>query len=251
MVERELQDLATHLDAGTPPDVASTVVRRLRAEPAPLAARARRRLVAAIAAAVAALLTAGLLAVPAVRAAVVDLFSLPGVVFDRDRPQPDAPSAPVAGPLGAAYKLTSRVSLVGAPDRVQLPADLPPPDEAYVTGPGNRQIYHLLWRATPDLPALPGSTAGLYIAVFGAASQPFVEKLIGGVPTEEATVAGRPAIWIGVEHGTVLFGSDGMPDYNTERVAGPTLLVDKGGFTVRIESRLSRDEAIDLAESLR
>jgi hypothetical protein len=231
--------------------VASAVVRRLRTEPAPLAARARRRLVAVVAAAVAALLTAGLLAVPAVRAAVVDLLSLPGVVFDRDRPQPPAPSAAPAGSLGAAYGLTTRVSLTDAPDRVVAPASLGPPDEVYVTGTGGRQTWHLLWAANPDLPALPGSTAGLYLSVFGGAAEAMVQKLIGGVPTEELTVGGRPAIWIGAEHGTVLFGSDGLPDYRTERVAGPTLLVDRGGSTVRIESRLSRADAVALAESLR
>jgi hypothetical protein len=254
-LDERLRDLRTHLDTGPPPDVATTVVRRLRTEPAPLAVRARRRLVAVVAAAVAAMLTAGLLAVPAVRAAVVEFLSLPGVVFDRDRPQPPSPGATPAGPLGAAYGLNAPISFEearrAAPERVLAPGGLGPPDEVYVTGGGRRRAFHLFWRATPQLPALPGSSAGLYLSVFGGEAEVMLQKMIGGVPAEELTVAGRPGVWLGTEHGTVLFGPDGLPDYSTERVAGPALLLDRGGFTIRIESHLSRADAVSLAESLR
>jgi len=254
-LEEQLRDVGIHLDTGAPPDVAAGVVRRLRSAPAPLKLRARRRLVAVVSAVVAAVLTAGLLSVPAVRAAVVDLFSLPGVVFDRDRPQPPKPTATAIGPLGTAYQLTRPVTLDAArrelPGRVLTPPDLGAPDEVYVTGDGDRKAVHLLWHARPDLPALPGSTAGLYLSVFGQEVNAMLQKMIRAVPVEEVKVGDRLAVWIGAEHGTVLFGADGMPDYATERLAGPTLLVDRGGYTVRVESRLAKADAIRLAESLR
>jgi hypothetical protein len=246
-LDGRLRDLRTHLDTGTPPDVATAVVQRLRTEPPPLAVRARRRMVAVVSAVLAAVLAAGLLAVPAVRAAVVEWLSLPGVVFDRDRPQPPSPTVTPAGPLGAAYQLRTRIRLEDVRDRFPLPAGVGDPDEVYVTG----SAYHFLWRATPDRPALPGSTAGLYLSVFGSEADAMLQKMIRQVQVEQVEVGDRPGVWIGTEHGTVLFGPDGRPDYGTERLAGPTLLVDKGGFTVRIESRLSRDDAIALAESLR
>lgn len=246
-LDGRLHDLRTHLDTGPPPDVATVVVQRLRTDPPPLAVRARRRLVALVSAALAAVLVGGLLAVPAVRAAVVEWLSLPGVVFDRERPQPPTPTVTPGGPLGAAYTLRTRVRLNDVRDRFPLPTGVGDPDEVYVTG----SAYHFLWRATSDLPSLPGSTAGLYVSVFTPEADALLQKMIRDVPVEQVRVGDRRGLWIGTEHGTVLIGPDGWPDYSTERVAGPTLLVDNGGFTVRIESRLSRDGAIALAESFR
>jgi hypothetical protein len=254
-LEDQLRDLGAHLDTGPPPDVATAVVRRLRTEPAPLAARARRRLVALVSAVLAAVLTAGLLAVPAVRAAVVDLFGLPGVIFDDKSDQPPPAGNAPAGALGNAYNLTGRTTLVAArsqlPDRVLVPPGPGAPDEVYVEGEGDRRVVHLLWRARPDLPALPGSNAGLYITTLGRDAEAFLLKMIRGVATENVTVGDRPAVWLADEHGTLLFGKDGLPDYSTDRRSGPALLVDRGDFTVRIESRLSKDEAIALAATLR
>ncbi len=251
-LDERLADLRAHLDTGPVPDVAPAVMRRIRSEPAPVTVR--RRLVALVAAAAAALLTAGLLAVPAVRAAVVELLSLPGVVFDRDRPQPPSPTVTPSGPLGSAYRLTTPITVEEArrPDaeRAPVPSGVGPPDEVYVTGDGNRRVVHLLWRASPELPALPGSSAGLYVMTFSGEADAIVKKLIGGSMVREVTVGGQPALWIGVNHGTALFGPDGLPDYGSERVAGPTLLLDRGDHTVRIESGLARADAIALAESL-
>ncbi len=254
-LEDQLRDLGAHLDTGPPPDVATAVLRRLRTEPAPLAVRARRRLVTLVSALLAAVLTAGLLAVPAVRAAVVDFLTLPGVVFDRESPQPPSPTATPDGPLGTAYQLNGRTSLAAArralPDRALAPTGYGEPDEVYVTGGGGRRVVHLLWRASADLPALPGSNAGLYVSAFGAEATAFLGKTIRGAETEEVTVGGRPAVWIADEHGTLLFGDDGLPDFATQRQSGPALLVDRGGFTVRIESRLAKADAVELADSLR
>jgi hypothetical protein len=255
-MDERLRDLGSHLDTGPAPDVATAVLARIRTEPTPLAVRARRRLVRLVAAVLAAVLAAGLLAVPAVRAAVVDLLSLPGVVFERSSPQPPRPSAtPAPGPLGTAYQLTGRIPLASArrdaPERTLVPGRFGEPDEVYVSGAGDDQAVHLLWRSRPGLAALPGSGTGLYVSVFGNQAEVYLQKMLGGVPTVDVDVDGRRGIWIGAEHGTLLFGDDGLPDFSTRRLAGPTLLVDYGRFTVRIESTLPKDDVLDLAGSLR
>ena len=256
-LEEQLRDLGAHLDTGPSPEVATAVLRRLQDEPAPLVVRARRRLARLFTALLAAVLAAGLLAVPAVRAAVVDLITLPGVVFDRDTPQPRQPAgAAPTGPLGGAYELERPVSLAEARRvagrRTLVPDRFGPPDEVYVAGTGSAQMVHLLWKAQrPELPELPGSAAGLYIMVFGNEAEARLQKMIFGVRTEEVRVDGRPGVWIGSPHATMLFGQDGLPDYSTRRAAGPALLVDYGGYTVRIEARVTKEDAVDLAESLR
>lgn len=253
-LESQLRELGEHLDTGPAPDVATQVVRRLRTEPAPLAIRARRRLVTLVAALLTAVLTAGLLAVPAVRAAVGELLSLPGVVFDRDEPLPPKRPAP-PGALGAAYQLTGRVTLADArrlaPGRTLVPAGVGDPDEVYVTGKDADVAVHLLWAARSGESALPGSRAGLYVTVFGAQADAYLQKMIRGVDSEEVTVDSRPAVWISEEHGTLQFGRDGLPDFSTSRRAGPTLLVDRGGMTLRIEADRPKAAMIDLATSAR
>jgi hypothetical protein len=257
VLDERLRELAANLDTGAAPEVAPAVLARLRTEPTPLAVRARRRVTAVIAAVLAAILVAGLASVPAVRAAVGDLFRLPGIVFDRGAPTPPRPTVtPGPGRLGEALQLDGPVSLAEAlrlaPERVLVPSrpGLGEPDEVYVAGQGDRQVVHLLWRARPGLPALPGTAAGLYVTVFGDEAGMLLQKATRGAELEQVTVDSHPGLWIAREHGTIRFGPDGVPDFASERLSAPTLLVDRGTSGVRIESRLAKADVLTLAESL-
>jgi hypothetical protein len=262
-----LRDLGAGLDTGPVPDVAPAVLARVAGTVPrrPLLARAglrERRLRAFLAA----LLAAGLTAVPAVREAAADVagavVALPGVLVragdapagSRPSAAPGPPAVAAAGPLGRELGYTrAPVTLDEARRRaaatLRLPARLGPPDEVYVLGPGGRAVS-MLWAARPGLPALPGSRAGLVLDVVTPSDLPFFEKYTGSLPTEPVRVAGRDGVWIGGRHELVPIGEDGRPRYDLGRQAAGTLILPLPGGTVRIESALDRDAAVRLAGTL-
>lgn len=261
MIDAQLRDLAVDLDTGPAPDVTAAVMTRVATvsmlPPARFAGTrrwARRRLAGLLSLLVATLLVGLVVAVPGVRATVADLLAVAGVTFDEGRPQPPTPTVtPPGGRLGDAYAMTGATTVDEArrvmPFRVPLPAGLGPPAEVYTSA--ERPVVTLLWPARPGLPPLPGSRAGLLVDVFDDDSGILVAKLTDGVRVEHVTVGGRTAFWVPGPHGLIPFGPDGFPNYDRERTAGRTLLVDRGDATVRIESQLDQDAAVALAESLR
>jgi hypothetical protein len=261
VVDAQLRDLAADLDTGPAPNVTGAVMTRVatvaQLPPARFAGTrrwARRRFTALLSLLVASLLVGLVVAVPGVRATVADLLAVAGVTFDDDRPQPPAPTVtPPGGRLGDAYAMTGATTVADArrtvPFRVPLPAGYGPPAEVYAAAV--RPVVTLLWPAGPGLPALPGSRAGLLVDVFDDERGILVAKLTNGVRVEQVEVNGRTAFWVPGPHGLIPFGPDGLPNYERERTAGRTLLIDRGDATIRIESQLGRDAAVALAESLR
>ena len=79
-----------------------------------------------------------------------------------------------------------------------------------------------------------------------------IQKVVGpDARTEFVTVDGTDAIWIeGGPHTVVVADENGEYVEERTRLAGNTLLWERDGLTLRLESGLSRDEAIQLAESL-
>jgi hypothetical protein len=73
-----------------------------------------------------------------------------------------------------------------------------------------------------------------------------------GATVESVTAGGQPAFWIGGRpHEVVLLDEHREYVMETLRLEGNVLLWVRNEVTVRIESALSRDEAIQLAESIR
>ena len=69
-----------------------------------------------------------------------------------------------------------------------------------------------------------------------------------GVPIEELRVGDRPALWIDAAHEVaVLDPRTGEGLFDTARLAGPTLLVDRGEQTLRVEGDLTREQAVRIA----
>jgi hypothetical protein len=68
------------------------------------------------------------------------------------------------------------------------------------------------------------------------------KEVPAGTRVERVAVGGKPGIWVGGEH--VVRGG------GASRIAGPTLLWQRGRVIFRLEAQTSKDEALRLAESL-
>ena len=131
-----------------------------------------------------------------------------------------------------------KTSFAGPPD------DEPPPDEARVT-PGLRVAY--VWRDGERFRLLvtqfPGRSAG---------EPGLVKKLLGaGTSVDQFEVDGDAAVWIeGGPHVVLLAGPDGTIREENGWLAGNTLLVDRGGGTIRVEGALTRAQAVAVVRAM-
>jgi len=176
-------------------------------------------------------------------------LGLPGVTIERVFRLP---------PAGTGLDLGSPVPLAEArndePPRVLVPAAIPEPATAFVSGAGDRRMVTLAWRAVPGEPVLAGTDLRLAItAVPGATEEAFLRKLLGPATTiEPVTVGGDRGWWIaGAPHDLLVLRPDGSTDVLGSRLAGDTLLFARDGTLYRLESALGRDATLEVAASLR
>lgn len=229
------------------PDLAARERARLAGAPLP-----RRFWTRARAALVALLLAALLLAVPEVRAAALRVLQI-GVVQVVVAPPPATP-APVPTPRPTPdLGLVGATSLDAARAAVDFPILLPgeppglgPPDLVYLQNLDGAAVV-LVWLdpADPSRPAL---------SLHALSSDAFVRKTIGAGENRvlaETTVGGADALWVRGPH-FVEIGRAGAGELGLRRiVTGNTLIWTAGGLTYRLESELTLDEAVRVAESLR
>jgi hypothetical protein len=213
----------------------------------------------------------GLLSVPGVRAAVLEFLQIGGIRIILPVPtqtptptmpitaqpaststrQPPSPSptptpTPTPGDLITLADLKGETTLEEAIQKARFtlrlptyPTNLGMPDRVFVQDLGGAMAV-LVWTASdnPDEAELiiyqiaPESWAG-------EKSQPSL--------LERTHVNGRDAIW--AEGPYILFLKDG--DLELRRlIAGKTLIWEENGITYRLESHLSLNQAIKIAESL-
>lgn len=102
------------------------------------------------------------------------------------------------------------------------------------------------------------------ILVFGDPSAPpftlyeatnflYGKMVSGGTVIEETQVKGQPALWLsGAPHLLVYLDVNGQPQFESERtVSTNTLAWEIGDVTYRLETNASKEEAVQIAESLR
>jgi hypothetical protein len=237
-LERELRALRV----GWPetPDLAGAVVARLPERPP------RRWLwldwpAWRVAVALGAVLVAVVMAVPPARSAVLDLLGFGSVRIERAEPRPSE--------FGSDLALGEPVTLATARRRADFPVLVPEavgrPDAVYLDDAPRR--VDLVYRPREGLPRL-------LISEFRAVATPMIEKTIGeATRIERLTVGGDPAFFItGADHGFAYLLPSGDANFETQRLAGPTLLVERAdGVLLRVEGRLTREQAVRIAESVR
>jgi hypothetical protein len=260
-LEQRLHELGIQLEYPPTPDLARTVRARLSARtprrwwaPTSFFAQTRWR-VAAVAAAVV-VVGAGLtLATPAGRSAVAERLGLRGVTITYVATQPVG--TPV--PLGYALALGDRVTPGEAQSRVAFPILAPElsrfglPDAVYVgDSPPGGQVS-LVYGERAGLPETSVSGVGMLLTQFRAVVEPaFITKLLGpGTRAEPVMVNGGFGYWIeGAPHGFLYRDADGRIQEDRFRLAGNTLLWQQGGLTLRLESSLTKEEALAIAQRI-
>jgi hypothetical protein len=256
-LERMLAALPERMRFPSTPDIASRLGAVLpERRPAVL----RRRMTwYAVAAAILALivLTAAL---PGPRRAVADFFGLPGIrieIFSRspDDQQPETPKE-----IGSSLLFGDRATLDEAQDIAPFAIMLPQldparePDEVYMRDDEGVAGVSLLYVASDDLPQIGTTGVGLLLMEFRTSGdEPFIAKRAMGDDGTFGviTINGREAYWI--QNGELIVDAPdlgGSGESVFSRRSGNVLIWTDGQTTFRLESMLSRDAAIEIAESL-
>ncbi|WP_256795330.1 hypothetical protein [Terrabacter sp. Ter38] len=213
-------------------------------------ARVVRRRLGAAAAAVVVLVLA---LVPPVRAAVLELLRIGGVVV-REVPTPPAtptttsPTSPAAGSSAGegtggapATSVTLRQAeqVIGA--HIGAPTALGPPTSVTVTHDGH--VAELVWGSgagTTRLDVFVGSLSWGYLKTVWEAVTP-------------TRVADHEAVWLGSPHRVEWVDRTGDTHSEPPRLAGPTLVwvvpSSAGEVTYRLEGATSLEEALRVARS--
>jgi hypothetical protein len=179
----------------------------------------------------------GGLGVPGVRAAVVEWFTFGGVNV-RIEPTP-GPSVTKAPPPPTA---TGTLSLEQARRQVDfsplmLPA-LGPPQAVEVSA--DRRVLSLTWNGPDGATIRLDQFSGRLDYVF-AKTSPEVEW---------TSVAGEAGLWFDQPHEVVVLEPDGTRRTETARLAGQTLIWERGETVVlRLEGDFTRERALEIAES--
>ena len=266
-LERALADLGASLQFPTTPDLAAAVTARVEEGPTRSPARPRRRWwpgltgwrrLAVAGLAVILLAAAVLAASPGTREAVARRLGLRGVGVQIGGPPP--PTVTTTPGTRLDLGLGKRVTLAEARRRVGFPVLVPAaggfgrPDAVFVNEavPAGGRV-DLVYRARPGLPASPFTDAGLLITQFRGQVEPdFLKKVTGGGMVQLVTVGGEPGYFFsGEPHFFSYQDSTGQFQEERTRLAGNTLIWQRGDLTLRLEGNLSMAEAVRIAESMR
>jgi len=204
--------------------------------------RPARRPRLAWAAAIVLVIVAGLLAVPAVRAAVVEIVKLGAVRIFLGGPTPTP--LPPTGHLSLSElpgETTLDAARASAAISIRLPsypADIGPPDRVFLLREFGG-IVILVWE-DPNYPDLAR------LALFEIPPGPIVNKLFPE-HIQSTSVNGRPAVWATGDHFVEVIMESRQ---ELVLVRGNVLIWSQEGVTYRLETNLSQEEAIRIAESL-
>lgn len=252
-LERALVRLGDELAFPEAPDVSAAVLGRLAAAPAPRRRRLSRRALV-LAFAVLALALGAAMAVPQARTAILELFRLRGATVERVESLPRVPRpAEQILDLGRPVPLTeSGVPLVKLPEQL-VPSALGSPDAAYISDEVYGLRLTMVYEPGEGVPESPHTGVGILISEFvGEGAARYVEKLAGGgTRVERVQVGPYPALWLEGGPHVVFFENEGRVWDDEGRLAGNTLLVERNDVLVRIEGEISRERAIEIAESLK
>jgi len=218
-LDRELDLLSTRLEWPDPPDVTSAVNARLRP------VRSIRPVLV-----VAVTLVLLLVAIPTTRDRVAAFFGIGGVNIEKGALLDPG----VAAELGDLVDLASLTT--------PLPAALGRPDFA------RRDLEGRLWVVYESRDRRPAAL----LTVFDTVLVPGLTKLVAdpSLQVEQVAVNGEPAFWVaGGQHFILFERSDGSIVEDRGRLSEPALIWVSADTTYRLEAHVSRDRAVEIAES--
>lgn len=253
--ERRLRELSPEELFPDAPDVSGAVLARIDAPTGHGRLRRRsRRLTLSVTVATLAVTGTALAAAPGLRHAIEHLFSLRGVEIHRAQRLPRVPPRPN---LHLGERMTRAAATKTARFRVLAPHVpwLGRPDGIYVdaTFPTRGGKVSLVWRPTATFPAERESGVGLLLTEFRASSLGYMDKTaVGATVVDAVRVRGARGYWLaGAPHEQVYRGVDGTIYPDTLRLAGNTLVWERGPLTLRLEGARSKRQALRIARSLR
>jgi len=257
-IEALIIEAANNLPYPPTPDIIGVVKQQLTAKQSHITIQTRHLVWATL---IVLFILAGLLVVPQVRAAVVEFLQLGAIRVLLVEPTPTAatppPTAspkapPTATPRPSPTPITSLLNLAGqmtfaeAQSRVDFPirlpaepSDLGPPDTVFLQDWGGPAVI-LVWLE-------PDHRDQVHLSLHQLGANTFVQKVQPKV-LRETEVHGERALW--TEGPYLLQLRNG--GYDVQRlVEGHVLLWQEGEVTYRLESNLSLEEAVRIAESIR
>jgi hypothetical protein len=242
-LELALADLGRQMDFPPTPDLAPRVRERLAERPESRPGLTRRHGLA-LAFALLAVAVAAVLAVPQTRAAILEFFHLRGVTIERVG---ELPTVPLQRDFNQLF-LGERVSLEEARDQagfeIVVPEALGDPDGVYFqeTPPGG--MVSLVY-GTPEHPR------ALFTQFRGTVEDVIFKKVAAGTQIDSVVVGGEPGYFLsGNPHDFSYFDSSGEYRQEIVRLAGNTLLWERGPLTLRLEADINRQEALKIARSV-
>lgn len=157
------------------------------------------------------------------------------------------PESGGARPLGQGLALGERITLREARSEhaeILLPEtpETGKPDEVYLPGPSREQGVAFVYRARPGLPPLGGTEVGLILTERpGGIEAAYLAE--DASKLESVNVRGERGYWVPSGLSSAVARTGG--------VRGNVLLWEQEGMALRMETRLSREEAVRIAGSVR
>ncbi|HET9848219.1 MAG TPA: hypothetical protein VFR68_06665 [Candidatus Dormibacteraeota bacterium] len=188
---------------------------------------------------------------PPSRDAIAHFFHVEGVIVTR-APSP-LPSLSPISPLDLGQRTTIEAAQSRVSFKIVVPPELGTPDAVYLQSgiPGGEVA--LAYKPRPGIPAVRETGLGVLVSEFrGDLNPDFLLKTIGpDTRLEETSVHGDAAWWLeGQPHEVIVKASPGTYQTETLRLASSTLIWSHNGVTYRIESGLSKADAMRIAAGL-
>ncbi len=267
-----LADLGAHVAYPATPDVRSRVLARIsgpRRTPwwRQLATPRYGYAPALVTLAVIALVTVLALS-PDARATATDILRLRGVeIFKGPVPTPSptpsrspgAVSPSPVDPLGFGERVTLETAKARAGFPVVVPTDpaLGAPDDVFLRALafGAPQVT-FIYRVRPAIPVSPQADLSAIVSEIagGSVDENFFGKVLDRNTTlEKVTIDGQPGFWIEGQPHFFFYnaGTTGRVENETLRLAGNTLLWQRGGLLMRLEAQVDKATALRIAASFR
>jgi hypothetical protein len=244
-LELALVDLGRQVDVPPTPDLAPRVRARLAEGPAKRSRVGRPRGLAIALAAALVVAVGALLAVPGTRAAILELFHLRGVTIKRVDELPTVSLQRGFNDLFLGEQVTLEEARRRADFDVVVPEALGDPDAIYFQDNPPGGMVSFVY-GTPEEPR------ALFTEFPATVREVIFKKVAAGTDIAPVTVEGGQGFFLsGDPHEFGYFDRHGQFHEEIVRLAGNTLLWERGSLTLRLEAVINREEALEIARSVR